>query len=381
MKKRVGLISFHKSINYGVYLQAYALQTFLEQYGNEAEIIDYNKFTENKKQKKSILYRLLHFKETLNIMSMLLFLHQKGAKEKEEKFASFSEKFFHLSKPMNSFNEIASEQYRYDKVVCGSDQIWNPEYTQANPVYFLEFAPSEKRIAYAPSFGVSKINETFCDLSDKYRNYLKNFSAISVREKTGQKIIQEISDLFADVVVDPTLLVTPEHWEQISKKVEMPYGKYVVFYILGKNSQYRKLAKIITKKYKYNVICIPTNPLWNNLSCVEKCYAGVDEFLYLIKNAEYVITDSFHGTAFSVIFHKNFSAILRNDTNHSLCSRIEDFLGTINLSDNCVSVSDIHNIDVNEITDYNDSDRILNTWIEESKEYLLKAVSQGEKHE
>lgn len=376
--KKVGLITFHSSINYGVYLQAYALQSFVEKIGCEVEIIDYTRFTEGEKKKKSIAYRLKHFKETLKVLRMLIFLHDKRVVEKEKKFNKFALANFRLSKPMNSINDIENEQANYDKFICGSDQIWNPEYTQANPVYFLEFAPSEKRISYAPSFGIGRSSEVFNDYLKQYREYLCAFSSISVRERTGQLIVQDIAAIKPCVVVDPTLLLSKDFWSRNTQPVNTSDREYVLFYVLSDNYQYRKLAKRIAEDGKYEVICIPTGPLWDGLRCVRKCYAGVDEFLYLMKNAKYIITDSFHGTAFSVIFQKDFFAILRNDTNHSLCSRIEDFLEHIQLKENCVDESNILNIDIYGKTDYSNSLISLQTWIIESKEFLEKALRIGD---
>lgn len=380
VKDKVGIISFHKSINYGVYLQAYALQTYIEQSGYVAEIIDYNRFTEQPKRKKGAIYRITHFKETISIIRMLFFLHGKGAKEKEIKFENFAKNNFCLSNPLNSFDEIVNIEGDYEKFVCGSDQIWNPEYTQANPVYFLQFAPEIKRIAYAPSFGVERKSDAFKGYEEKYKKYIAAFADISVREETGQGIVEDICGILPKVVVDPTLLLSANHWEEKSKQVKIQ-GKYIVFYILGSNPLYRELAKKIFEQGEYSVICIPTGPLWDNLVCVEKCYAGVDEFIYLMRNAQYVITDSFHGTVFSVIFKKNFSAVLRNDTEYSLCSRLRDFLKKIKLDENCVSVDKVLEIDTERITDYRNSENILNEWINESKEFFLSALSREKRNE
>ena len=373
--KRIGLITFHSSINYGVFLQAYALQSFVEKVGCEAEIIDYKRFIEGEKKKKSIAYRLIHFKETLKILRMLIFLHDKRAVEKEKKFNKFALENFRLSNPMRSFEDIENEQKEYDKFICGSDQIWNPEYTQANPVYFLGFAPVEKRIAYAPSFGVGRSSEVFNDYLKQYEEYLRDFSALSVRERTGQLIVQDMAMTTPSVVVDPTLLLPKEFWSEKAKPVNISNKEYILFYVLGDNRIYRKFARQIAEDGKYDVVCIPTGPLWDNLRCVRKCYAGVDEFLYLMKNAKYIITDSFHGTAFSVIFQKDFSAILRNDTTHLLCSRIEDFLEHIQLKENCVDVANILNINVHRKTDYSNSHMPLQIWIKESQDYLKDAIN------
>ncbi len=376
--KKVGLISFHSSINYGVYLQAYALQSFVEKTGYEVEIIDYRGFTEGKKKKKNIVYRLIHFKETLKILRMLIFLHDKRVVEKGKKFNNFALQNFRLSKPMRSFGEIEKEQEAYDKFICGSDQIWNPEYTQANPVYFLKFAPVDKRIAYAPSFGVGRSSELFNDYLRLYREYLCAFAAISVRERTGQLIVHDIAEIMPSVVVDPTLLMPKDFWSRKAEPINTSDKEYVLFYVLGDNPRYRKLAKKIAKDGECEVICIPTGPLWDDLRCVKKIYAGVDEFLYLMENAKYIITDSFHGTAFSVIFQKDFSAILRNDTHHSLCARIEDFLEHIQLKDNCVNVSNVFDIDINAKTNYNKSLTPLRNWIKESKDFLESALHLGD---
>lgn len=381
MGNKVGLISFHKSINYGVYLQAYALQSFIEKAGYDVEIIDYNQFTEKKRNSKKVLHRLTHLKESFNIFRNLCYLRKKEVINKRNKFYKFAVTKFNLTNPIVSIAEIKQVQAQYVKFVCGSDQIWNPAYTQGNPVYFLRFAPQCKRIAYAPSFGVGQSSEAFNGYKEEYKVFLSEFSSLSVREGTGQRIIHDIANVNSTVVVDPTLLLSAEQWEIIGKEDNTTEreGEYVLFYVLGSNPLYRKLAKKIATQGKYRVVCIPTGPLWEKMKSVDKCYAGVNEFILLFRRASFIVTDSFHGTVFSVIFRKKFSAILRNDTNYSLCSRIEDFLGNIHLENNCVNVSEVLNIELDKEIDYSQSDILLNDWIEESKFFLKTALAKNSK--
>lgn len=377
--KKVGLITFHSSINYGVYLQAYALQSVINNLGFSAEIIDYNRMSEEIEynRNKSVIYRIINFNDSIRALKLKAFRSTELSREREKKFADFSKKYFYLSKPINSYSELVILKNEYDYYVCGSDQIWNPIYTKGNPAYFLAFADKTKRVMYAPSYGIINLDM----LKPYWKIYKKNIlelHGLSVRETSGIKITEEISGLTPKLVVDPTLLLTSDEWIEIERKPSSIPKKYILFYVLGNDYKYELLAKEIHKKSNLSIVTIPNSPIWDKKSTqyIQE-YAGVDEFIYLIRNAEYVFTDSFHGVAFSTKFNKNFSAIKREDTKYSLFSRIEDYLQKIGLYDRCVTVGQCFNTPdeiLNNKVDYSKSNIELQNWIKESRDYLKDSL-------
>lgn len=373
MKKTVGIITFHKTINYGVYLQAYALQKSIFLLGYDSVIIDYNAFVEKGAKGKGFLYRILHFNETLTILKLKLFRLSNESKKRFFKFSLFSTQIFNLSRSVNSYNELSEIGQEYYKIVCGSDQIWNPYYTMNNPAYYLAFVPPCKRIAYAPSFGISNYQAVDVNTQKSVTGYLQEIKYLSVRERAGAEIIKQLTNRDATIVVDPTLLLSEKQWVEIEKRPEnFDLERYVLIYMLGFDKKYRKVVENL-KSSGHNVVVIPTNPILSK--CGISLYAGVEEFLYLVHHADAVITDSFHGMIFSIVFRKNFYAIKREDTTHSLTSRIENFLAKVNLSERCLGVNDILRLYTITKTNYEKVEDQLNGWIEESRLYLKEALS------
>ncbi|MDD3414996.1 MAG: polysaccharide pyruvyl transferase family protein [Lachnospiraceae bacterium] len=337
--KKIGIMTFHKSINYGAILQALAMQNVMEKLGYEGTILDYNVFSEDDDSKKtSLLSRIINLKNTYNAFKLIRFRNSHPCKEREAKFSQFCSKQFRLTdNEYKNYEELKAIKNHYDFFVCGSDQIWNPDYTKANPAYFLQFADKEKRIAYAPSFGIEDFDHVPDRVKKQMQQYLCEFSALSVREVTAAQMIKNMCGVKAQVVVDPTFLIEKTTWETYERKPkELSDKHYILFYILGYDKRYLGLINILERKYNMSVIVIPMTPIWKKNT--KKICAGVDEFLYLVHHADYVVTDSFHGMMFSLIYRKNFTALKREDTEHSLCSRIVDFLEQLGLESNASTI-------------------------------------------
>lgn len=222
----------------------------------------------------------------------------------------------------------------YDYFVAGSDQVWNPNFGGTTDDSFLKFAPERKRIAYAASFGVAKIPNP---LLDKYNDYLKGFSAISVREKQAVKMVEQFEGCHAVHVLDPTFLVPVGRWKQIA--IPPKKGKYVLKYLLGEEQE--DCDALIEGVFD-NIEVIDVK----KLLCSRRKTIGPEEFLGLIQNAQMVCTDSFHASVFSTIFEKPFVIFERADSEKDMSSRIDSLCEMLALNEHrfsseCFVISEV----------------------------------------
>lgn len=303
---RVDVVTFHKEYNYGAALQAFGLQVFITQLGHECGIYDYQK-----KEEKP------YFKQRL--LNCLLKLNKKNTLIKQKRYKKFYEQY--LKTNMN----LSCDMY-----VVGSDQVWNPSCT-IDPTFFLNFAPEAAiKISYAASLGVSEIPE---DKKPFFRRYLKNFYAISVREDGAKKCIQELTEKNVLVHIDPTLLHKKEFWKTIGSPVSGVPEKYILVYLMHLPKNINKLLSWLQRETKQSIVLLDgqgvvqgffTNLVKHNVAIHN---AGPSEFVWLFDHAQCVVTSSFHGTAFSLIFEKEFYAI-----SDSQGSRISNILGKCGLT-------------------------------------------------
>lgn len=199
----------------------------------------------------------------------------------------------------------------YDYFVAGSDQVWNPNFGGTTDDSFLKFAPERKRIAYAASFGVDNIPG---HLLEKYEDYLKGFSAISVREKQAVDMVEQFEGCCAEWVLDPTFLLPASRWKQIA--ILPKKEKYVLKYLLGED---QAACGTVIESLFGNIEVIDVK----KLLCSHGKTIGPEEFLGLIENAQMVCTDSFHASVFSTIFEKPFVIFERADQEKDMSSRID----------------------------------------------------------
>ncbi len=298
-------------------------------------------------------------------------------KMRDQKFEEF-EKNFHLSKAYEKMADVCAEG-NYTDVLVGSDQLWLPVNIVAD-YYTLNFVPQNvNKISFATSFGVSQVPEKY---KMQYQTFLKRIEHLSVREDAGVKLVKELTERDAKLVCDPTLLFDKEEWMVIQPKERLIQDKYIFCYFLGKTVEYRKFAERLKEKTGYKIVSL--NHLDEYVKYSDKFAdeapfdIGPSEFLNLIRNAEFVCTDSFHGTVFSLINHKKFF-VFRRYKKHSKVStnsRLNSLLKIVDLIDRMLegeeSVEDL----VEKEIDYEVVDQKLEEFREESKEFLRGAVGK-----
>lgn len=330
--------------NYGNRLQNYALQNKIESYGIEVQTLN----NDNARSLKGRIKGSIKFLLKPNIGKKL-------------KFRKFNKEHIKFSKYTitNELDKIDPKiQNEYDYFVCGSDQIWNPSFRNNAEANFLQFAPKEKRIAYAPSFGVNEMPET---REDEYRKYLEGFENISVREIEGANIIKKLTGKEAEVLVDPTLLLEKKEWDKIIKEENIDKENYIFEYFLGNNCYEEEIKKFANNE-GYETIDI--NEIQNSI--------GPSEFLGLINKAKIVCTDSFHGCVFSMILNKPFIVFERKDKNVSMNSRINTLLKKFNLENRRYDGT-INKDFIN--CDYTEAYEILKDERKKADEYLKRALN------
>lgn len=292
MSSKIGIITWHHYGNFGSALQAYALQTTLSRIGYLPRIINYRGANYHK-----IDYVKDRVKSALNCISH----HISGVKYYP--FIEFQNKYFHQSAVVwdnGRFKKVCRDM---ECVICGSDQIWAPNVF--NPIYFANFIADKevKKISYAASIGLKYIPEK---LIPEYRELLKEFHAVGIREEVGKNLLSEKCGIEATVVIDPTLLLNVSEYSELEREPRQKIPeKYIFCYFLNENNLYEKTVKRIAGNSNYEIIGISrTEDNYRWITRVEEI--GPSEFLWLIHNAQIVITDSFHGTIFSLLYHKEF---------------------------------------------------------------------------
>lgn len=319
---KFGIITFHSVINYGSALQAYAMQEGIAKQGVETELIDYrpdlkknsflSRIINNRKRIFSVekWKRLLSNKRNKNA---LYYLDAEYARNRTESFHAFQEKYFRLSERVVYHREFEKIETGYDGFVCGSDQIWNPTYIGHDMSYFLDFVKMEyKRVAYAPSIAVSEFPKEY---RVEIKNEMKRFSNISVREQESVAVVYKLTGQRAAVVVDPTLLLSKKDWERIEKP---PKGfdesvPYIFCYFLGSNAEYMRYVDCLKELTELPIVLVTCTELkiFRGYGDIQYEGVGPSEFVYLIHNSEFVCTDSFHGTVFSILNERRFFTFKR----------------------------------------------------------------------
>lgn len=293
---KIGIITYHRALNYGAVLQAYALQRYLEKIGIDSDIIDYRcPYIEYfyKPLKASFIKQTSAFFREL--------IYYKNNYEKRRKFESFIKKNIKTSQTVSTKKELTALSNEYDYIFTGSDQVWNFKWSGFDKAYFLDFCESDKKFSYAASFGFDKIPE---NQREEYKHLLQDFQRISVRESSGKEIIEDLlSRKDAIISLDPTCLIDSEEWDEI---LEEPKEKgYVLVYTLENSPKLIDYAIRLSKKKGVKLFYI-SDAKKKTVDAKYKGFMSPAEFVGLYKNAGYVVTNSFHGLMFSVIFKKQF---------------------------------------------------------------------------
>lgn len=357
---KLGTVTFHRAVNYGAVLQTYALQRIINEKGQECEVIDYQceAFRDSYKVIK------INFQSLKGCISSILQIPFKYLKNK--KFKRFIIEKINISNEKYTLNTISNANDRYEKFIVGSDQVWNCNLTNFDKTYFLDFVNDDKKKnSYAASFGFSDVPK---EKMKDYKELLKNYNLLSVREHTGKEIVNKLTNKESTITLDPVLLLSSKQWEEVMKKPKMT-EKYILVYYLNDTSVFRYADKL-SKVTGYNVVCIQ-NSIKRPIKAKYVNTSGPEEFLGLFMEAEYVITDSFHGTAFSIIFKKQFWTLL-NTSKENKNSRITSLLKQLNLEERILS--DLKELDLNLKVNYNDVSVNLNSAINRSEEFLNRIL-------
>jgi hypothetical protein len=345
-KVSVGIITIHRIFNYGSIFQAYALQHVCNVLNMRAEIIDYI------------------FPNSWQVLRAKAYEQDWKSKDGMSFICSLKHKFLkflfcfalyrqhrEMRKCMNRFLVLSSGRYaspgeikqappKYDVYMSGSDQIWNPRYCKCDPAFLLHFAPEEAvKVAYGSSFGVNSIEGG--EEKELYRKLLQRFSHISVREQSGVDLVRRLSDRNASLVLDPTLLLDEKDWDSIATSRRLVNEKYILCYYLNYSFNafpyVNKLADYIRKYTGWKIVYMarPPHRVFNP-GTIFKVGASPAEFLALIRDAELVLTTSFHGTAFAVNYNRPLYSVV-SDRNAS-DSRQVNLLNSLGLSHRILSI-------------------------------------------
>ena len=343
--KKLGICACYQHKNYGSQLQSYATTVELARRNIDFEIIRYKKKTTPLLLIKS-LPRLLNpifindrIIETSQ-KKMMLKLHPQLAQDNAVRNAAFDKfsqsRFKKLSPVYYGYEQLKEQSKKYTAVMVGSDQLWSPSGITSN-FYNLMFADNNTvKISYATSFGVSQINPRYHKI---YNTFLNRLNFISVRENSGKKIVEELSSNKAEVVCDPVILLDAEQWLKEIPNKRLYDEPYIFAYFLGKSAEYRDAVAKFAKQKGLKIVTEPHMDSYNkadeNFGDYTPFDIGPAEFVNLIRNAEYVFTDSFHGSVFSMLYQKHFLVFNRYSDNSSSSknSRIDSFCKNYGLSD------------------------------------------------
>ena len=321
---KIKTITCHNVYNYGASLQAYALMKYLRSLGHDVEIIDYMpKYIRDSLSLWAIGNRwnknmFVKFAFYCYVVPMRIY-NGKGRR----KFDDFTHNYLSLTRRYNSYKELSECPPEADVYFAGSDQIWNPNINNGlDSAFYLDFVSKlKKRASYAASFSISNIPIQYQDF---IKSKLEKFDFISVREKTGLKILHDLGLDRGVQVVDPVFLLDTKEWEDLVYKPK--YSQYILVYDQENSKAIKDIAVFLSRKRNKKIVALKDLYPRFYADYVETCTGPID-FLSLIAYADIVITNSFHCTAFSIIFGKDFYVIPR--THQKVNSRMQDLLDLI----------------------------------------------------
>ena len=364
----IGIITMHKVLNFGSALQAYALQRVLDNNGYDSEIIDYD-FP----PRSPFLDR---FNTTVRFWIYQLRTGTFFEKSKKRYFATFYKRFFRLS--LNRYNKhtITKVNDIYDAFVTGSDQVWNPTWIKDDTTFLLSFAADDKpKCSYASSFAISNIPDAYKSV---YKRYLCRYRRIAVREKSGVDIVRSLIGVEPELVLDPTLLLTDNDYHKLSSqsclRIDEPYVLvYMLTYMYNPFPDVNGIVRKVHERVGGKVVYLGSGKFsayCKDCICVENL--GPCEFISLIENASFVITSSFHGTAFASIFNKPLISTVKslNDADGRIPTLLSQIGGEHSIVEYKATDIDLSNIDM-----YKCSKEKLNKQREKSISILLSNIS------
>lgn len=368
---KIATLTFHASHNYGSVLQAYALAKQLELMGNEVNILNLRPETQKhmyalKKPSGDILHRCFDV------------LISSKRKKRYNEFERFINSVFPTTREeFQTTEQLKKLENEYDAFVCGSDQIWNPVCPDFEPAYYLQFLGENskaKRISYAPSFG----KHEFDGVTTKQINeWAKDFDSISVRELKGKAVLNEIDPEKISVVCDPVVLLDKKYWEELAVEPNIK-EPYMLVYFLENNHGRKDFVDALSQTLGLKVVVLTEYLRDLTKPYIKKYDASPEEFVGLFKNASFVYTNSFHGTAFATIFNKPFITVIAPDQEKAVNnndSRKIDYLTKIGLESRLVQ-NDLPAKEALMKVDYKVANEKMQKFREYSYQYLKNALKE-----
>lgn len=365
-KKVVGILTYHTGYNYGASLQAFALSSIIKKMGIECEIINF----ETKRfvaSREMFSRRPVRPKELIKTITRLPYF--RVLRERERLFDTFTNTYLPISPLYRTEEDVISHSEDYECIVCGSDQIWNlsqKDAPAANLLFYLNFPKRQRRVSYAASFG--KWVHEASSMADTLIPLLNQFDYISVREKSGVELLRSFG-ISSHLSLDPTLLLDKEDYDGICRE-RLIEGPYILLFSWSCGNDVVRAARKIQKEIGLELVSITPPPRTMFTGIKRKLDIGPREFLSMIKYADFVVTDSFHGTAFSTIYEKSFVSVV---SNKEADPRMKSLLDQLGLEDHFV---DPDNISIKRFreTDYNSVKMRKKSIICDSLDYLKNSL-------
>lgn len=368
---KVGVVTFHSANNYGATLQTWALQKVLKDYGLDAGVINYHPAVID------VLYDPMEGRTGMKrqMKKLAISLTSPESLTRFNKFQRFLEKNFNLIGDFRTYEELKAANLKLDAYITGSDQVWNPVHIGGfDPAYYLDFAEKgSRKISYAASVGSDYIHPKY---KEDMRKALSTYTGISVRESSIRDAVQELTEAPVKIVLDPTMLLVKEDYEEIKVKSTIK-EPYILIYMVEKNQQVISLANTISVSLGLPVIQRrPVNGLTNELPPFYTADTG--EFLGLIEGASYVITNSFHGTVFSILYEKPFVSMLHSETG----SRTVDLLTELGLQSHILyDISDFKDFSMFQIEDPKELRNQIDKLKKTSTQFLIQSLGLSDRYE
>lgn len=371
---RIAILTLPLYTNYGGILQCYALQTVLQRMGHDVKVLT--------KPRYGFKYYLIYpFAVLKRMFRRILFNENIGIlKAPHEIIRRDIDKFIYARINFySSKNWKLSVPLKFDAVIVGSDQVWRPSYCLDIETMFLSFLGNSrvKRIAYAASFGRDDCLEFSKSQLENCKELLQSFNGVSVREKSGVDICKNIFKVDAVQLLDPTLLLNSNDYSDLIQKVEDPFSDRTMFvYILDYSEEKKKLVDQIAREKCLKVYWINEEILNSDVSWRKRVKKSIEQWLYCFNNATFILTDSFHGCVFSIIFKKQFIAIANEERG---VNRFNSLFKSLFIDDRLIfSVADyeMKKVQLSKDIDYDKVSKVLECERERSCSFIMSLLNK-----
>lgn len=368
---KIGIITWFTGPNYGTNLQAIALQYYLRSCGYEVNIINYEVPPVNVVKEKKPFIRKLFYQPQKYAIKFAMNRYKAQIAKRDNKLRNSINTKCILTPEIKTIDELVKICNKFDLLICGSDQIWNPNWY--DKFYFVDYTGiTTNRISYAPSIGVNEIPDS---VVAEIQHGLKQFKAVSVREEKAAELLAPYLNEKPQVVVDPTLLLTSEEWLDIFQDDGYEGNDYVFAFFLNDEKKHLEATKKFARILNCKLVLVPYKGATYLQNADIRADSGLEDMLNLIRNAKYVITDSFHITVFSIIYRKQFYTFQRfkEDEFTSQNVRVTNLLNMVDLPERLIPYLSTK-IDKLDDINYDGHIEKLNIEIEKSKEFLKNAI-------